>query len=65
MNDKSRFDILTDNELEQVTGGMSCDKALVAAQTYVGIGDFYTSLGMSAAAAGSYGQASGVMQGAC
>jgi bacteriocin-like protein len=60
-----RFDRLTDDDLDQVSGGMSCNNAMTAAKVYIALSSFYSSLGMSSAAAAYGGKAQGVLQGGC
>jgi bacteriocin-like protein len=64
MNNETRFDSLTDDELEQVIGG-SCKTALVAASVYSSLASFYGGLGMSSASAAYAGRAIGVLEGGC
>jgi hypothetical protein len=61
----SPVDRLTDDDLDQVSGGMSCNNAMTAAKVYIALSDFYNSLGMSSNGAAYAGKAQGVLQGAC
>ncbi|OJU29073.1 MAG: hypothetical protein BGN91_14045 [Nitrobacter sp. 62-13] len=56
---------LNDTDLETVAGGMDCRTAIAVSKIYISVGDILNSLGNSAGAAGFYGQATGVLQGAC
>jgi hypothetical protein len=56
---------LNDTNLEAVAGGMDCRTAIAISKIYISVGDILNSLGNSAGAAGFYGQANGVLQGAC
>ncbi len=64
MNNESRFDSLTDDDLEQVTGG-SCSNAMIAASVYTSLAAVHNSLGMSSAGAAYAGRAQGVLEGGC
>ncbi len=65
MSNEPRFDSLTDDDLDQVSGGMSCNNALTAAKVYIALAGFYNSLGMPSEGSGYAGRAQGVLQGAC
>ena len=65
MNHEPRFDDLIDDELEHVSGGMTCQQGQIASKVYSSLSDIYTSLGMHQDAAVYYGMASGVKEGAC
>jgi hypothetical protein len=56
---------LTDDELRQVTGGMSCQDGVNAAKIYANVASFYGAIGNSSKQAEYAGRALGVMQGAC
>jgi len=65
VNDESRFDSLTDDDLEQVTGGMSCSNAVIAANVYNALSGAYISLGMYSEGAAYAGEGQRILQGAC
>ena len=47
MKKNSRFQSVSLDDLEQVSGGLSCAKAEVVATTYIGLASWYVSLGLS------------------
>jgi|tagenome__1003787_1003787.scaffolds.fasta_scaffold20878327_2 hypothetical protein len=65
MNNEPRLDALTDDDLEQIVGGMTCKNAQTDEAVYNSLGNFYGSLGMNATAVRYYGRAAGVIQGGC
>ena len=65
MNDQSRIDRLTDENLEQVMGGMSCNAAIAAAKVYSAIGSIFAASGDLVMGANFIGRAQGVLVGAC
>ena len=57
---------LTDHDLDQVTGGMPCQNAIILAHGYNVLADVYINVFGMSSLGGSYaGQAMGVLQGAC
>jgi len=50
MNNEPRLDALTDDDLEQIVGGMTCKNAQTDEAVYNSLGNFYDSLGMNATA---------------
>lgn len=65
MNNDPRFDNLTDGELEEISGGMTCSQGLVAGSVYQSLSTIYGTLGMTSSQAQYAGMASGVYKGAC
>ena len=65
MNEQSRIDVVTDENLEQVTGGMSCNSAKAVARVYVAIGDIFVATGDNIMGALFIGRAQGILVGAC
>ena len=65
MYSEPRFDSLTDDDLDQVSGGMSCNNAMTAAKVYIALSGFYNSVGMSTTSAAYAGKAQGVLEGGC
>jgi hypothetical protein len=65
VRDQSRFECLTDGDLNHVSGGMKCDTAIGMSKIYLTMSDLYLQMGMSAQSAGYSGQALGLLQGAC
>ena len=63
MNDEPRFNSLTDDDLEQVAGGMTCAQGIAAAKICLAVGDFIES--MSGSGAYLYGMGEGYLGGAC
>jgi len=47
MNHKSSSDCLTDEDVEQVAGGMTCSEGLAAFNTCMNVSDYFGSLGLS------------------
>jgi bacteriocin-like protein len=58
-------EVMTDEELAAVVGGMTCGAAGIVAAVYMGLGDMWLAMGSPAQASGYYGRANGVVQGAC
>jgi bacteriocin-like protein len=65
VKDESRFENLTDNDLEQVTGGMTCAQGIVAGDFYSALAGAYGAMGMGGEAAVANATASGIYRGAC
>ena len=65
MNDQSRIDGVTDESLEQVIGGMSCEAAMAVAKVYASIGSIFTASGDNVMGANYIGRAQGILVGAC
>jgi bacteriocin-like protein len=63
---KAAAEVMTDEELAAVVGGMTCEGAKALAQVYAAVGDTINAAGGSPQDAGAYyGRALGVLQGAC
>jgi bacteriocin-like protein len=56
---------LSDDNLAQVTGGMSCQDAIQVAKFYIALAGMLGGLGNSAGSAAASGKAQGLLQGAC
>jgi bacteriocin-like protein len=65
VNDEPRFENLTDNDLEQVTGGMTCADGITAGDFYKALAGAYGALGMVGEASVANATASGIYRGAC
>ena len=65
MNDGSRFDSLTDDDLEQFSGGMTCENAKVVANFYDALGSVYVAVGMPLTGTHYKERGLGVLQGGC
>lgn len=68
MSPKNRPEIefeLSNEELQTMSGAMTCQDAINAANVYIAVGDLLSLGGCSAGAANYYGQAQGVIQVAC
>ncbi len=65
MNTQSRFECLTDDDLDQISGGMSCDRAVGLSKILMTMSDLYGQMGMPGVGLSFSGQALGVLQGAC
>ena len=65
MNEQSRIDVVTDENLEQVTGGMDCNSAKVVGRIYLAIGDIFIATGDNVMGALFIGKAQGILVGAC
>jgi bacteriocin-like protein len=65
MNDEPRFESLTDDDLEQVTGGMTCAAGVALGDFYSALGSAYKAMGMNGEADVAFGTASGLYMGAC
>jgi hypothetical protein len=51
--------------MREIGGGISCEAGTIVADTYTGIAQILHILGDDAGAAGFYGRAAGVREGAC
>jgi bacteriocin-like protein len=60
-----QFDSLTDNDLEQVTGGMSCSTAINLANGYAAIASVCLAVGLTSDGAMYAGMGRGVLRGGC
>jgi len=67
MNEKSRFNHLTENDLEQVSGGagVSCETATNLAMGYLAIAQVCDAVGDTGSGMFFAGKASGVLVGGC
>lgn len=65
MEDQSLFECLTDGDLDHVSGGMSCDRAIGLSKIYLTMSDLYNQMGLGGSAVSFSGQALGLLQGAC
>jgi hypothetical protein len=61
----SKLRELNDTELEVVAGGMDCRSALAASSERVAVGSFLLACGATVEAAASFGEAKGLVNGAC
>lgn len=59
------IDVTSDEDLERVTGGTTCDNAIIAAKVYGALSEVYNSLGMRQAGSYYAGKAGGVLEGGC
>jgi bacteriocin-like protein len=61
----THFNNLSDDNLEQVTGGMGCGDAITLASFYMGLAKVLGALGDAAGSSNASGKGQGVLTGAC
>ena len=59
------FNRLTDDNLDLVTGGMSCQTAIYVAKFWFDVAGVLGALGNTAGAAGAHGRGEGLLDGGC
>ena len=65
MNDRSQISLLTDGDLDQVSGGMDCNAAIGLSAVYASVAAIYSAIGNEAMAGHYSGRALGVFEGGC
>lgn len=60
-----RVQLLSDDQLDTITGGMDCRTARAVSDAYIAAGMVMQSVGQDLTAKGFYSRAAGVRQGGC